>query len=273
MLAGRSRAVLSLCGGETQGPAQDSVRSVSFRGCSVARKTRPQPEPADLETFEQVVKLIRKLVDERAVWVKIALPRMVEFVIDRRAFDSQVAASGLTREQVQRVLDDGLSDKLAAALAEGGPSQVMLARLAQAIGPIEPESRKAARELIEKQLAIINKHLITEQLRKRFKAKSESARDLFVDCEWQASQRSGASCQPAADARPTSVTLRFITQRGPDYRAADVSMLSFLFGRVPSDVLPAFDVDADELDYLIDVLQKARAACADRDDNGGDQTC
>ena len=219
----------------------------------MSRKASPEKNNVDLEFFEQSVKFVRKLIEEQVIWLKFAAPRLVEFVIDKHAFDVQVNSSGLGKEKVQGVIDDHLAGKLASVLT-GSQRWYAMFELGPNPGPDEKAS-------LEQQMAIIEKHFVTDSMRTRFQAKTQSIHDRFVDCEWQVSKGFSTSLERDHDNPSNLITLRFVTQKGPLPRNLNMGMLG-LFGSDPSEYGPPSDLDVEDLDYLIYVLTRARLTCS-----------
>ena len=234
----------------------------------MARKASETSDSRDLETFEQVVKLVRKLIDDRVIWVKISYPRVAEFVIEQSAFDSQVEESGLPHETVKKVLDQGLSDMLGAALAE---ETAIFTGFPQPGHDATAEDVKR-KKMIKKQLAVVEKHLVTDHLRERFRAKRDSVRDIFIDCEWSVDRNVAGSHRTDKTSASLSVSLRFMVKKGlgRDHLIPSF-ILKELFGQESTQAGPTFDLDADDIDYLLSVLRRARAACASSESRGGDE--
>lgn len=207
-----------------------------------------------LEQFGEIVRLIRQLIEEGSIFVRMSFMRYrdITLLVERGSLQRAAESSGVDVEQVESLLEWEIPTMMLAALDEDEEAYIefRIGRLKEKEEDVTEERVKEEREWQSGQLRLVKERLVTDELVARYRFKKDAKTPAFTAMDWEVKVKHFDSRAESELALPYA-TLQLTYEHGP--RGLGV------FPEVGGLESVEVDCTPDEIEYLIRVLGKARA--------------
>ncbi|MBM3156873.1 MAG: hypothetical protein FJ004_06270 [Chloroflexi bacterium] len=205
----------------------------------------------DLRQFTAILAATRQLIDIGAIKVSIFLTGDVKLRFNLEDVKPVVATSNIDLEHFEKVVRNEVEDMMTAVLA-GRRSMYMRAvienekKKVEAAKPLDEEALKTS---ISEQIDLVEKQLITPQMKQVLAIKKTSKTNVFNKLSWEVNEKHFDNAVSQA-IRTVYATLRLDLHRSSSYERMPI--FSPIFG--PEEVTTVFDVSLDDIRELQETL-------------------
>jgi hypothetical protein len=215
----------------------------------------PEPFETSSEDFSAIVAFLEELISERKVRIKASPGSNISFRIDSALLNESAQKRGIETSLARKVLSE--ASTLATLILKGQSSGVF-ETLLNRLPAKEREHREEIRDALTAKLRAVETKLVGPRVKQKYTSSRASKHDVLVNVRWEVVERRYDKDE-GEGARDLSAVVKVDLAARPEF---DFFLFPFAF---PDDLQRKsfiVDLDEDDLDELVETLEKAKSRLA-----------